>query len=374
MLSGQDHHRIVRKAIMPSLGRRAAEAHTTVMAEMARREIESWPLNTPFPVQPRLRNLALGMILIRIFGHDEDFIRLLHSRLSQMLAITPTLMLLQPRLRRLPRWRDKWARFLRIHGEVDELILRRITSRPHVDNADDMLSHLLATRTPNGCSPTAVELRDNIMTMAIAGHETTAAELAWAFQLLAHHTSARSRLIREIAQENSRAYLTATVREVLRHRPVFPFTIPREVRRPIEIDGRLYNQPSSLLGCIYLLHHNSELYTEPYLFRPERFLEEPPNPQTWLPWGGGRRRCPGHDLATLEMEIILRRGTVQLKANPRDHSGRAETRASTLARPNAHPTLRCARDHPPASAAVIAVYGQPHASPRGTGVIQNTPF
>jgi cytochrome P450 len=116
----------------------------------------------------------------------------------------------------------------------------------------------------------------------------------------------QQRLAAEIAAGNEETYLTATVQEVLRHRPVFLFAIPRVVVEPITIGGFTYRPPAQLLACIYLAQHDSRLYEEPHEFRPERFLENPPAPAGYLPWGGGRKRCPGHRLATVEMRALLR--------------------------------------------------------------------
>ena len=107
------------------------------------------------------------------------------------------------------------------------------------------------------------------------------------------------------------------MREVLRHRPVFLFTIPRAVKQPIEIGGWTYRPPAQLLGCIYLVHHDPELYPEPHEFRPERFLgDRSPSTYTWLPWGGGRKRCPGLHLATLEMKTVLRTVLATMTVRP----------------------------------------------------------
>lgn len=134
--------------------------------------------------------------------------------------------------------------------------------------------------------------RDDVMSLILAGHETTAAQLAWAFQLLAHHPQVRDRLIHEIETDTGDDYLTATIQEVLRHRCVFVFAIPRAVARQVKIGRRKYESPEQLLPCIYLLHHHTSIYPDSYVFRPERFLGTRPDPRTWIPWGGGRKRCP----------------------------------------------------------------------------------
>jgi cytochrome P450 family 135 len=160
------------------------------------------------------------------------------------------------------------------------------------------------------------------MSLILAGHETTASQLAWAFQLLAHNPAAQQRLIDEIDRDAGDEYLTATIDEVLRHRPVFLFAIPRAVKRPIEIGGFTYEPPTQLLACIYLLHHDPRVYPEPERFQPERFLEGQPSPRLWMPWGGGRKRCPGSQMALLEMKTVLR--TVLARAVVRPASPRIE--------------------------------------------------
>jgi cytochrome P450 len=153
------------------------------------------------------------------------------------------------------------------------------------------------------------------MSIILAGHETTASELAWAFQLLAHDQVVAGRLVDDL-DGGSERYLTATVQEVLRHRPVFLFTIPRVVHRPLTIAGTTYRAPVHLVGCIHLMQHDPELYPEPNTFRPERFLDASPRPEVWLPWGGGRKRCLGHHLAMLEMRTVLRTVLSRLEIVP----------------------------------------------------------
>ncbi len=150
------------------------------------------------------------------------------------------------------------------------------------------------------------QIRDNLMAMILAGHETTTGELAWAFQLLAHNPEVQRRLAEELDSGTGEDYLTATVHETLRHRPVFLFAIPRAVVKPIEIGGWTYRPPAHLAACTYLMHHNPELYPNPHQFRPERFLDETQQPRTWLPWGGGRKHCLGRHFALLEVQTILR--------------------------------------------------------------------
>jgi cytochrome P450 len=174
------------------------------------------------------------------------------------------------------------------------------------DQRGDLLDMLLAAENPDGSSMSDREIRDNLMSMILAGHETTTGELAWAFQLLAHNPEVQDRLIEEIDSGGGEEYLTATVHETLRHKPVFLFAIPREVIEPVEIGGWTYRPPAHLMGCTYLMHHNPELFPNPHQFRPERFIDESQQPRTWLPWGGGRKHCLGRHFALLEVKSILR--------------------------------------------------------------------
>jgi cytochrome P450 len=144
------------------------------------------------------------------------------------------------------------------------------------------------------------------MTLLVAGHETTASELAWAFEALAREPRVQDELIAEIEADDGDAYLTATVHETLRRRPVLPNAEPRLVKKEVEIGGWVYPTDVCLTANAYLLHHDADVYPDPYAFRPERFIDEKPGTYTWIPFGGGRRRCIGAAMATMEMKIVLR--------------------------------------------------------------------
>jgi cytochrome P450 len=147
----------------------------------------------------------------------------------------------------------------------------------------------------------AQELRDELMTALVAGHETTASQLAWAFERLAREPQVLDRL-----RSDGDEYLTATIHEILRLRPVLPNAEPRLVKKRITIGNFEYPPGVALLASAYLVHHDPSVYPEPYAFRPERFLGEPPGTYTWIPFGGGRRRCLGASFALQEMKIVIR--------------------------------------------------------------------
>jgi cytochrome P450 len=325
MLREEDEHLNGRKTVLPPFHAKVVHEHADLVAEVAHREISSWPLGVPFALHPRLRALTLETVLRTIVGSGtlaDERLYALRERLLKMLSVTASAVCPEPLLRHGPG-RRIWRRFLRERAEVDELIYAIIEDRRREeecreeDVSGDVLGMLLAARNADGSRMSQRQVRDNLMSIVLAGHETTASELAWAFQLLAHNPRVLNKLIDEIDGGAGEEYLTATIQEVLRHRPVFLFTIPRAVKQPIEIGGWTYRPPTQLLGCIYLVHHDPELYPEPHEFRPERFLgDSAPTTYAWLPWGGGRKRCPGLHLATLEMKTVLRTVLATMTVRP----------------------------------------------------------
>ena len=305
MLREADEHMQGRRAITPAFSMTALERHTRTLSEIVDAEVASWPLDRPFPVHPRLRSMSLRIVLSTVFRESPAKLQALHDHMLKMLDVTASFALVEPRLRKLPPWRTIWRRFEREREYVDHEIRTLIERGRAIPSGDDVLARLLAAHNPDGSPMTPTQVRDNLVSLLLAGHETTASEISWALQLLAHNPNIQARLAAEISAGGD-AYMNATVAEVLRHRPVFLFAIPRIVAEPIEIRGWTYRPPAQLLACVYLLHHDSALYSDPHVFRPERFLSDGPRASEWLPWGGGRKRCPGHRLATFEMRAVLR--------------------------------------------------------------------
>jgi cytochrome P450 len=310
MLSDGAEHRIGRKKVLATFHAQVVERHANVIAEAAERAVSAWPTDTAVALHPRLRVLTLDVVLRtltgRFTGQLDDATRTLRNRVLEMLQVTASPVLVEPHLRHGPG-RRTWNRFLRARARVDELLAELIDETgqsPQVSGG--LLGELATLRNTDGSQQSPGQVRDNAMSVILAGHETTAAQLAWAFQLLAHNPKVRDRLHAEIDAGPSDEYLTATIQEVLRHRCVFLFAIPRAVAKPIEIGSYIHRPPGHLLACIYLLHHDPAIYPDPHTFRPERFLESPPDPHNWIPWGGGRKRCPGLHLAMFEMKTILR--------------------------------------------------------------------
>ena len=165
---------------------------------------------------------------------------------------------------------------------------------------------LLDARHADSSPMSDQELRDELMTMLVAGHETTASSLAWAVERLSRHPGVLGELEAELHSGDGDAYLTATIYETLRRRPVLPNVGPRLVKQPVQIGGWSYPTGVGLVPNAYLVHHDPRIYPDPYAFRPERFVDSPPGTYTWIPFGGGRRRCLGASFAMLEMKLVLR--------------------------------------------------------------------
>jgi cytochrome P450 len=305
MLHDANEHLRGRRTIVPSFSESALSHHTRRVTEIIHEEVASWPLDSPFAALPRLRSMSLRIILGTVFHDDGERLVRLHRHMLRMLDVTASFVLVEPRLRHLPVWKGIWRRFVHERAVVDEEIRILVETAP-TDGGNDVLGRLLAAANTDGSPLSPAQLRDNLVSVILAGHETTASEAAWALQLIAHAPDAQARLCEELDADAGERYLQATVAEVLRHRPVFLFAIPRVVAAPFQLGGRTYKPPVQLLACIYLLHHDPGLYSAPHAFLPERFLCDAPEPSTWLPWGGGRKRCPGHRLATLELQSVLR--------------------------------------------------------------------
>jgi cytochrome P450 len=309
ILLDEGSHLEQRKLMLPAFHGDRMQRLSSLMAEIADREAERWPRGEPLELHPRLQALTLEVILRAVFGLDPGpRLDALRERLTQILELgaRPTGMI--PQLQRdLGPW-SPWARFRRLRDEADRLMFELIDERREEgeDGRDDVLSMLLAARHEDGSPMSPQELRDELMTLLVAGHETTASELAWAFERLSRTPAVLERLTEEIAGGDGDAYLTATVQETLRRRPVLPNAAPRLVKRPVEIGGWDYPPEACVVANAYLIHHDPDVYEDPYSFRPERFLDEQPGTYTWIPFGGGRRRCLGASFALLEMKIVLR--------------------------------------------------------------------
>ncbi len=312
ILLDEGAHMEQRKLLLPAFHGEKMERLTDLIAEVAERDVASWPRGQTIALGPRLQHLTLEIILRAVFGLDPgERLDSLRSRLSAMLAFgdRPISLLPPPpdRIRPFLERHGPFAGFVRLQAEADELVFELIDERrAEHGERDDILSMLLDARHEDDTPMSDQELRDELMTMLVAGHETTASTLAWTFERLVREPATLARLRAEIAGPDGDAYVTATTQEALRRRPVLPNAAPRLVKQPIEVGGWSYPTDVCLVPNAYLLHHDPDVYEDPYAFRPERFLDDPPGTYTWIPFGGGRRRCVGASFAILEMKIVIR--------------------------------------------------------------------
>ena len=304
ILLDEGAHLSQRKLMLPAFHGEKMQRLSGLMAEVAEREVAGWPRDDAVVLHPRLQALTLEIILRAVFGLDPGpRLDALRERLTGVLEVGESPASMLPFLQRGRRW----SAFERERDEADALLFELIDERRRDDGErDDVLAMLLEARHEDGSPMSPRELRDELMTLLVAGHETTASELAWAFERLVRTPRVMRRLTEEIDSGDDDGYLTATVQETLRRRPVLQLAAPRLVKQPITIGGFEYPTGVCLAANGYLIHHDPAIYPDPYAFRPERFLDEPPGTYTWIPFGGGRRRCLGASFAMLEMKIVLR--------------------------------------------------------------------
>jgi cytochrome P450 len=308
LLLDEPDHMAQRKLMLPPFHGKRMQTYGEVMARVAAEEIERWPADSPVRMRPRMQAVTLEIILRAVFGVDEgERLTLLRDQLRSTLNLLSNprlamfMVLLGPkRLRRFPPFR-------RMVERIDRLIYEEIGARRGTEDLgerDDILSLLLQATHEDGRPMSDRELRDELMTLLVAGHETTATGLSWAIELLARHPAELERLEADVAGGDG-AYLDAVIKETLRLRPVISLVL-RKLMEPMEIGGRLLPAGVSVAPSIYLMHRRPDIYPEPDRFRPERFIERPAGTYTWIPFGGGVRRCLGGAFAEFEMSVVLR--------------------------------------------------------------------
>jgi cytochrome P450 len=310
LLDGPEHKRH-QAQIRPGFHRGVVQSFSGVVAELAAREVATWPLGQPFPVQERMRGVTLQMIFRTVLGvvddtRDTRLRELVHELLDQVQSPIAVL----PAFQRDLGGRSPFARLMRTVAAIDELLYEEIGERrydPSRTDRDDVLSMLVLPQTHEDGFMSDREIRDELMTLLIAGHETTATALSWTFERLLRSPAALARCVEEIAGgDRGEAYLDAVVRESLRQRPVLPITA-RKLTRPIALGEWAFPRGWTLMPCIYLIHQDPDVYPEPERFLPERFLgPEAPSSRVWLPFGAGARHCIGNGLAMMAIKVILR--------------------------------------------------------------------
>lgn len=308
LLEGADHLSR-RKAMLPAFHGERMREYESLIADVTRSEIATWPVDSSFPVHPRMQGVTLEVILRAVFGitdpHRLERMRVLLARMLADLA-SPRLQLRVLLARRFGR-HDPMEDVRRQGKAVDDLIRSEIAERrsgPGATERKDILSMLMAARFEDGGDIGDEELRDQLITLLLAGHETTATALAWTFDLLLRHPAALARLRAEL-ESGGDEYLRAVIAEALRLRPVVPLA-GRRLQAELCVNGYLLPEGTDVTPAIWLAHTNPDVYPEPLEFRPERFLDGAPETYAWIPFGGGVRRCLGAAFAEFEMRIVLR--------------------------------------------------------------------
>ena len=306
VLDGPEHLR-QRKLIGPAFHGDRMRAWEATVRDITRAEIARWPAGKPFALRPAMQSITLEVILRVVFGVED------RARQDDLRRHIVSVTSLGQRPFLLFATRDRnlgphapWARFLRARDAMYAALASQIGERRHtpgLEERSDVLSQLLLARDEQGNAMTDEEVRDELVTLLFAGHETTATSLAWAFDLLAHHPRVLSRLTADLAAGRPE-YLDATIKETMRLRPVVAL-VDRLVREDTQIGG--YAIPAGAIVCpnIYLAQRRADLYHDPAAFRPERFTGQAPPHFGWFPFGGGIRRCLGASFATFEMRIVI---------------------------------------------------------------------
>jgi cytochrome P450 len=294
-----------RRLMLPAFHGERMQRLAGLMAELTDRELDSWPTDAPVVLHARLQRLTMDIILRAVFGLEEGA-RMddLRARLTAILSFGDSPLSLLPAAQKALRGRGRFGRFERDRAEVDRQLFALIDERRREGgDRDDVLAMLLAATHGDGAPMADEEIRDELLTALVAGHETTASSLAFAFELLAHAPAA---VQERMADDEDGRYVEAVINEVLRLRPVLPNAEPRLVKQEITIGPWTYPPGVVLIAAAALVHTDPDIYPEPHAFRPERFLDEKPGTYTWIPFGGGRRRCLGASFALLEMRLVLR--------------------------------------------------------------------
>lgn len=322
LLLDDEAHREQRRLLMPPFRGSHLAAYADTMAAVAKDEIAKWPRGEPVRLHPLLQLLTLEIILRAVFGLSEgarlDALRaeLVRTITGVIAKIGQLTLVFGPQRVREP----VIGRYLR---RIDRLLYAEMAERRrtgHLDERGDVLSMLLQARHGDGRPLADVEIRDELITVLVAGHETTASALAWAVERLVRDPGYQARLTDEI-RSGGHEFVDATVKETLRLRPVLSL-VARQLKAPIELGGVPLPAGVTVVPSIYLMHRRPDIYEDPTRFRPERFLEQRAGTYTWIPFGGGVRRCLGAAFAEYEMRVVL--SELFTSCTPRPTSERSE--------------------------------------------------
>lgn len=309
LLLDEGEHMRQRKLLLPSFHGEKLAAQTGTIERIAQNQVESIPRGASFSLRDQSQEIALEVILEVVLGtaatgRQHDRLADATKHMLEWISSGLRLVLSQMFGPRHPLIKRMYRPVLK---PLDEALYELIAERraaTDLEERDDILSMLVAARDEDGKPMTDVEIRDELVTLIVAGHETTATALAWAFERLTRVPGGTERLHQESLTEE-KDYTLAVAREALRLRPVLDFVL-RRVNEPVEIAGYEFKPGDIVAPCIYLVHRREDVYPDALEFRPDRWIGEKPGTYTWIPFGGGVRRCIGLSFAMAEMEVVMR--------------------------------------------------------------------
>ena len=301
-----DVHRDRRRLMLAPFAREAVAAQVDLIAQIAADNIAGWPRDRSFAAAPKMSEITLEVILRTVIGTtDPARLAALRVVLPRVLRIGPwqSLAVMKPEL--LQRW--PWRRLRRAIAEADRLLYAEIADHradPRLAERTDALSMLVRASDEDGREMTDRELRDQLITLLLAGHDTTATGLAWALERLSRHPAVLQRAVRA-AEDGDDDYLDAVAKETLRNRPVV-FDVGRILTEPVELAGHRLPAGVMVVPGLVAVHADSQLYPNPERFDPDRMLDATLSPSSYFPFGGGNRRCLGATFAMVEFRVVLR--------------------------------------------------------------------
>jgi cytochrome P450 len=302
-----ERHLAERRLILPAFHGERMRGYEPIIEAEARREFATWGEDVEFASMPSFMRITLNAILRTVFGAEGEAVRELAEVLPAFVTLGSRLALL-PGLRRDLGPGSPGRRFRRLRARYDEIVGRLIDAHrddPRSSLRDDVMSLLLRAHYEDGSAMSRTAIADELLTLLAAGHETTATSLAWAVDRLRRHPSVLARLTAEARSDRERALRVATIHELQRARPVIAAT-SRHTLVDFPLGGRIIPRGRQIIVSATLIHNDPRFFAEPWRFDPDRFLEHGPDTYTWIPFGGGTRRCPGAAFAHMEMDIVLR--------------------------------------------------------------------
>ncbi len=335
MLSEEPEHMARRKLMLPRFHGERMREDAAAMTELARREVRAWPAGQPFRLWPRMQELTQEVVMRAVFGEDDGRLDRLRGLLTNLTETVND----EGRLRKLalfgPRWLERSRGWREAMAPVEEEVMAEVQRRRAAgeDGRKDAVSILIEARNEDGSPLSEKELRDELLTLLTDG--PTSSSLAWVFERLLRHPEKLARLQGEVLAGEGDAYLDAVIKETLRLRPPVSVVV-RRLLRPATLGG--YDLPGGTLvaPCVYLIHNSAEIYDDPGSFVPERFLERRAAVPTWIPFGGGARRCLAASYAEQEMKRVVRTVLEEVELSPVESGAERVSRSAIAFSPAQH--------------------------------------